>query len=88
MKIEIVDGAILITVPLSALRTAAAVAFDEAWGVEQHDIRVIDSSMFAADVLRELEAEDEDGTTLVHQMLDRAMIRAVEQGSEGISYNG
>ena len=37
-----------------------------------------------AAILQELRHEEEDGTTLVHIMLDKAAERAVENGAEGI----
>lgn len=42
---------------------------NEQWDGEQH---------------RELEREEEDGTTPVHLMMDKAMVEAVEQGSQWV----
>lgn len=39
----------------------------------------------AIDVCRELNAEEEDGTTPVHRLLDRAIFDAFENGSTGFS---
>ena len=36
-------------------------------------------------MLRELQREEEDGTTPVHRLLDRVGVAALEQGSEGIA---
>lgn len=41
---------------------------------------------FAEEVVNELNREEEDGTTLVHRALDRAMYMAVENGAEGVNY--
>lgn len=49
---------------------------------------VTDERLFAAEVVTELEREEEDGTTLVHRALDRAMFNAVENGAEGIHTDG
>ncbi len=37
---------------------------------------------FANEVVRELNAEAEDGTTPIHELFDRAMAAAIENGSE------
>lgn len=39
-------------------------------------------------VIWELHRESEDGTTLVHEMFDRAFERAIEGGAEGIKISG
>jgi len=43
--------------------------------------KVTSDGAFAVDVKRELEREQEDGTTPVHLLLDGAMQSAIEQGS-------
>lgn len=81
-KIE--AGEIVIRVPLAAIPCAALVAFDEQYGFEQHSLEVVDVDVFAGELVLELNRESEDGTTLVHLMLDRAVIRATENGAQGI----
>jgi hypothetical protein len=39
---------------------------------------------FAREVIRALEDEEEDGTTIVHAMLDKACENAIANGAEGI----
>jgi hypothetical protein len=51
---------------------------------EFHKPKVTDSRKFAAEVVRVLEREGEDGSTPVTRMLDLAFIHAVENGAEGI----
>lgn len=41
---------------------------------------------FAADVVREINAEGEDGSTLLTRMLDEAIKRAIENGSMAVEY--
>ncbi len=48
--------------------------------------RITNTIGFARDVVKELEEEQEDGTTLVHEMLDTAIEGAVEKGSEHIEW--
>lgn len=44
----------------------------------------IDAKVFAKEVWRELVREQEDGTTPVHLLFDKAFEEACEQGAEGI----
>lgn len=76
---------IVIRVPIEAIPHAASVAFDEQYGEGEHDISVVDAPVFAKELLRELVAEKEDGTTLVDEMLDKACVRAAENGAFGLS---
>jgi len=46
--------------------------------------KITDERKFAEEVAIVLGQEEEDGTTLVHRMLDGAFVEAVEQGREGI----
>lgn len=49
------------------------------------DWQVTNVAKFAREVVRELNEEDEDGTTLIHEMFDAAFNQVIEQGGEGIS---
>lgn len=44
---------------------------------------VASETQLAKDVTTELTAEEEDGTTLIHKILDEALYNAAENGSEG-----
>lgn len=46
--------------------------------------KVIDPAAFAKELARELNDEDDDGTTRIHRMLDKAIEGAIDQGAEGI----
>lgn len=46
--------------------------------------RVVDSKVFAEDVIAEINREGEDGTTPLTRFLDDMMMAAVENGSLGI----
>jgi hypothetical protein len=80
LEVEIRGGELVISIGLETL--ALAVQAGPKWPWEQ--FRVKDVEQFGQDLLRELENEEEDGTTLVHRMLDSAGFRAMEQGSEGV----
>jgi hypothetical protein len=52
-----------------------------AWG----DYKITKPEQFIQEIIQELEAEDEEGTTLVHRALDAAAINAIEGGSEAVT---
>lgn len=59
------------------------------YGLESYlmgDVEVTDIDGFVKDIVRELEDEEEDGSTPVHRMLDKAGYSAIEQGSEYVEY--
>ncbi len=75
-------GEIIITVPIEALQTVvdgahALGSLDTRWMVTAPDV-------FARDLIRALNDEDEQGTTPIHRLFDAAINEALEQGAEGI----
>ncbi len=76
---------IVIRIPIKSIADAAKVAFDEEYGFEEHSITVTDNRLAAEAIVRQLNDEEEDGTTLVHQILDKAVTNAFEDGDEGFS---
>lgn len=76
---------IVIRVPLDALPNASQVAWDDHYGLEEHDLHIVDVAVFADEFVRELNSEEEDGTTLVHLMLDKAAVNAAENGAAGLN---
>lgn len=52
------------------------------------EVRIVDKFLWAKEVISELNRECEDGTTLIHIMLDKAIINAVEAGARGIHIDG
>jgi len=82
LSTRIVDGKIVIEIGAKTLSHAYRVrAESENEGVR---VRFRDCMAFVEEVVRQLEREEEDGTTLVHEMLDAATDRAVENGAEGV----
>lgn len=51
---------------------------------ELFEPKITNADKFAAEILKTLNDEEEDGTTLIHIALDTATINAVENGAEGI----
>lgn len=84
---------IVIRLSLDTLVTAtdACPAFTEQYDEATDSYRraeVADRAVWAREVVRELNSESEDGTTLVHLMFDKAFLQAAEQGAEGIRLPG
>lgn len=87
LTVEVMDDELQIRIGLSVLKMAAErnpLFFD----FNQHDyddeeyVNVTDERTLAVDVARELNREQEDGTTPVHLMLAQAVFDAMENGSE------
>lgn len=84
---EIVDGRLVISIGINALM--AAVKGSELWEEQLENQRgwsIESEDGFAQDILAELEDEQDDGTTEVHLMFDRAIQRAFDQGSLHVAY--
>lgn len=87
LSVELVDGRLVISIGVDALMVA--VKGSRPWEEQEEDERgyaIADADGFAEDILRELEDEEEDGTTLVHIAIDAAIERALDQGSLNIDY--
>jgi hypothetical protein len=88
VKCTIEDGVLTIQIGVEALAHATKLnpemtEYDETtedW--VEPDITDVD--VFAQEVLRALKDETDDGTTVVHRMLDDAVNDAIENGAEGI----
>ena len=61
--------------------------FDPAQNDYVQKYKVINLSEFVEDVRRELRREEEDGSTLLTDLLDKVFLRVLEQGSLGIFYD-
>ena len=47
-------------------------------------MKVTNAKKFAKELVRELNDEEEDGTTAIHRMFDDAILMAYEHGAEGV----
>jgi hypothetical protein len=79
----LIDGGdIVIRVAISALPLIAQKPLADE-GLND-SLKVSDAAVFAADLVRELNREEEDGTTRIHRMFDGAIMEAIEQGACGV----
>lgn len=76
------DGSLVIRVAMEAL----PMIVEGSWAAGYMDTRykVTNTAEFAADLVRELNDESEDGTTRIHRMFDKAIENAIGQGAFGI----
>ena len=92
LTITVEDAAIVIRLPLETMRVAAenceGLATFNGSRNDFRKVRVTHLDIFAKEVVRELNREEEDGTTPVHLLFDAAFENAVEQGAEGIYIEG
>jgi hypothetical protein len=79
-------GAIVIRVPVANLPAIV----EGAWAAGGMETRyaVTDAENFAKDLVRELNREDEIGTTPIHRLFDRSIEEAIGQGAFGIEEQG
>jgi len=77
------ERVIVIRVPVDALEQAMR---ENPRDDSYYDVKVTDAAEFAADVVRELNREEEDGTTPVHLLFDKALAAAVDNGSMGCEF--
>lgn len=88
MAVKIKGGVLTISIGVETLKFAAE-RHEEFWlpATDKYSMIVSNADRFAKDVLLELEREEEDGSTPVHLLLDKAIYQASEQGSEGLDYD-
>ncbi len=86
LTVGVSQKAIVIRLPLSILPLVlqGAPFNDRGDGAREPRFRVTDPMAFAEAVCDVLKREEEDGTTPVHLLLDRAMEDALEDGREGV----
>ena len=77
--VESVGRDLRITIEWRSLRQAAE-------NIPGHEIRIKHDTKFQNSVLAAPHEEEADGSTLVHRMLDEAVVFANEQGMDGFDY--
>lgn len=76
------NGAVVIRFPIDAMQSA----LEGAWAMNKLEqrYRITNEVEFVKEFVNSLNSEDEQGTTLVHQMADKAFLDCIEQGAFGI----
>lgn len=83
LRVEISSGQLTISIGIDTL--CHAVSIGRSYGMG--DLSINNADVFAAEMLNELNAESEDGSTMVHNMLDTAASQAIDNGAEGAEYD-
>lgn len=79
-KALIEDGYIVIRIQIDAL----PIIVEGAVSLGNLDpMKITDAAAFAKDLVETLNNEDEQGTTLIHEMFDEAIGEAADQGAQG-----
>lgn len=89
LRCRIIEGVLTIEVGIETLKWAAE-HHEDFWQPEtdKYAIVVAKPEKFAKDVRDALTRElGEDGSTAMSAMLDQAVLKAVENGSEGLDYD-
>ena len=82
-KVAYIDGDdIVIRIAIDALPIAYEGAIE--LGAVAPGYKITDARKFAKEVINALVDEDEQGTTAVHRLFDKAMEDAIENGAEGV----
>ena len=85
LTIQVAEGKLIIEIGIETLAMASYLPLSD-YSVDHEDYitpLIVDNARMAIGVCNELLEEDEEGTTMVHEMLDKAIMRAYENGSEG-----
>ena len=78
LNVEVIDGVLKISIGVDLL------CFAIEHGPEGVDLKITDNDVFVAEIVNELLTEEEDGSTPVHRMFDRAASEAVDNGAYGV----
>lgn len=87
LDVSIAGGRLIVSIGVDALMVA--VKGGPAWSDQEEEERgwqITSPDGFAAEIAHALQDEEDDGTTLVHVMLDAAIERAIDQGSLNIDF--
>lgn len=86
LTVKIEGDAIVIRLPIDVVPVCVDTAWARGFGdpTGKHEWAITNPEGFAADVVRELNREEEDGTTPVHKLFDEVLAEAIEQGSQHV----
>lgn len=81
LETKIVDGELVISIGIHALchQVEHGLTVNE-----EADFKIIDTERFSEEILGELLAEAEDGTTPIHVLFDNACNAAIDNGARGV----
>ena len=80
LTVEVKEDVLLISIGTEILCHSCEVG--RRYGIG--DIKITDKNQFILSLVRQLESEDEDGSTLMHEMFDGAVTVMLENGELGV----
>jgi hypothetical protein len=88
LRCRVVGSVLTIEIGVDTLKKAAE-RHESFWQPEtdKYAVVVSNATQFAKDVRDELNREEEDGSTPLHILLDKAIEEAANNGSEGLDYD-
>lgn len=81
LRVEVVDKRIQISIGIDVLIFACIESGSNPFLHDPENMKVTDRARFARDVVNQLLDEKEDGTTCVHELLDKAVSDMIEYGA-------
>jgi hypothetical protein len=81
LQVEIIDGRLVISIGVELLTSGIL----DIPAVDHGEVEITDFDVFAQEIALKLEAEEDDGTTVIHHAFDRAAEMAIEDGCDGIA---
>lgn len=81
LKVEVTDGKLIISIGIQTLAWVVSYEGNLMEKFYPNNYKVTDALGFAEDVAEKLEHEDEIGDTVVTELLDTAIIEAINDGS-------
>lgn len=81
-KVEIIENVLTISVGTDILQHACVIGRSYGGG----DIKITNEAQFLDGFVNQLNAEKEDGSTLIHHAFDRAVDEMLENGEYGVDY--
>ena len=85
LSVDVIEGRVVIAIGIDALITAVE---GGPHAPEDLGYTILDRDGFVAEIVYALRDEAEDGTTIVHEMLDDATEKALDAGSLCVRYDG
>ena len=92
LKCSVEDGEIVIRIGIETMKEAAQYEGRDPFWVDEDNAghyfqryKVVDPLEFAKDIVRQLQDEAEDGSSMLTNLLDKACDKAIDDGSLGVS---
>lgn len=90
LEVSVIDDVITISIGIDTLAESVKDHYEyysRQFNPEGFIKKVVDKKAFGQDIVDTLNEElGDDGTTMVHQLFDKAILRAAENGAQGLEF--